>query len=163
MNNIKNEDKAEYNVTVNEDDAIIEQALAILEARLKREIKLTITCPDDSTKFLRLKLAEREHEVFAVMFLDNRHQLIEYTEMFNGTIDGASVYPREVLKKALSVNASAVILAHNHPSGIPEPSSADERITVRLKEALGLVDIRTLDHIIVGSDSTVSLAERGIL
>jgi len=164
MNAVKNESKAIYSVSrINEDDDIIAEALKILEKRLKREVELAITCPNDGRDFLRLKLAEREHEVFAVMFLDNRHNLIEYVEMFNGTIDGASVYPREVLKKALAVNASAVILAHNHPSGISEPSSADERITLRLKEALGLVDIRVLDHIIVGSDNTTSLAEKGIL
>jgi len=124
---------------------------------------MTVDCPDDGINFLKLKLAEKEHEVFSIMFLDNRHQLIKYEEMFRGTIDGASVYPREVVKRALQLNAAALIVAHNHPSGIPEPSMADERITIRLKDACGLVEIRLLDHIIVGGMDTVSLAEKGIL
>ena len=97
------------------------------------------------------------------MFLDNQNGLIEYVELFRGTIDGASVYPREVAKEALSRNAAAIILAHNHPSGVAEPSQADQRITSRLKSALLTLDIRLLDHIIIGSNSTVSFAERGLL
>lgn len=144
-------------------DNIIQSAINILEARLTRTEELTITSPADTKQYLVLKLAEQEREVFSVLFLDNRHQLIAYKELFYGTIDGASVYPREVAKEALKQNAAAVILAHNHPSGVPEPSTADERITVRLKDALGLLDIRVLDHIIVGGTDTVSLAERGVL
>ena len=105
----------------------------------------------------------RIDEVFAVMFLNNRHQLIKYEEMFRGTIDGASVYPREVAKRALQLNAAALIVAHNHPSGVPEPSKSDERITHRLKDALGMLQIRLLDHVIVGGVDTVSMADRGII
>lgn len=102
------------------------------------------------------------NELFSVPFLDNRHGVIQYKEMFRGTIDGASVFPREVVKMALSCNASAVIFSHNHPSGVAEPSRADESITKRLKDALALVDVRVLDHLIIGSEIT-SFAERGIL
>jgi len=112
---------------------------------------------------VRLHLAKREREVFAVMFLDNRHRLLAYEELFFGTIDGASVHPREVVKAALAHNAAAVILSHNHPSGVAEPSQADQRITQRLKDALGLVDVRVLDHLIVGEGEPVSFAERGLL
>jgi DNA repair protein RadC len=107
-------------------------------------------------------LSEIEHEVFAVLFLDTRHGVIEYREMFRGTIDGSSVHVREVVKEALQANASAVIFTHNHPSGVTEPCEADKMITKRLKDALALVDIRVLDHLIVGSEIT-SFAERGIL
>ncbi|HAS8160916.1 TPA: DNA repair protein RadC, partial [Vibrio vulnificus] len=107
-------------------------------------------------------LKHHEREVFAVMFLDNQHRLIAFEELFFGTIDSASVYPREVLKAALKINAAALIFAHNHPSGDATPSQADKQITQRLKEALALVDIRVLDHIVVG-DSAISFAERGLL
>jgi DNA repair protein RadC len=113
--------------------------------------------------YLNLALADKEHEVFVVLFLDNQNNLIEAAELFRGTIDGASVYPREVVKSALLVNAAAVILAHNHPSGLPEPSNADKRITKRVQDALELVDIRVIDHIIVGKSASVSFAERGLL
>ena len=112
---------------------------------------------------LLLPLVGFEHEVFAVLFLDSQHRLIEYVEMFRGTIDASPVYPREVVKEALRLNAAAVIFAHNHPSGMPEPSHADKAITVRLKEALAMVDVRTLDHIVIGSEDTASFAERGLL
>ena len=102
-----------------------------------------------------------EHEVFACLFLDNRHRLICYKQMFNGTIDSASVYPREVVKAALQTNSAAVIFAHNHPSGVAEPSRADIDITQRLTKALALIEVRVLDHIIVGDGYQVSLAERG--
>jgi DNA repair protein RadC len=104
-----------------------------------------------------------DHELFGCLFLDNRHRVLEFSELFRGTIDGTSVYPREVVKEALKLNAAAVILAHNHPSGVAEPSQADERITRRLKAALELVDIRLLDHLIVGDGGTTSLAARGLL
>ena len=140
----------------------IDSALGILE----RELQLPdvyINEPSTTKSYLQLRLAEREYEVFAAMFLDNQHGLIEYVELFRGTIDCASVYPREVAKEALSRNAAAIILAHNHPSGIAEPSQADQRITSRLKSALLTLDIRLLDHIIIGSNSTMSFAERGLL
>jgi DNA repair protein RadC len=107
-------------------------------------------------------LAGHDHEIFAVLFLNNRHQVLSYQELFRGTIDGTSVYPREVVKEALTKNAAAVILVHNHPSGVTEPSQADEHITRRLKAALELVDIRVIDHLIVGKTVT-SLAARGMI
>ena len=110
-----------------------------------------------------MHLGNRDHEIFAAIFLDNRHRLIAIRELFRGTIDGASVHPREVAKEALQHNAAAVILAHNHPSGVAEPSHADELITQRLKDALALIDIRILDHVIVAGAHTVSFAARGLL
>jgi DNA repair protein RadC len=112
---------------------------------------------------LSLKLGTLERENFAVIFLDRRYRLISYQEMFQGTTDGASVHPREVVKEALKQNAAAVILAHPHPSGVVEPSQADELITTRLRDSLSSVDIRVLDHIIVAGGETTSLAERGLL
>lgn len=141
---------------------IVAEAIRILEDSARYN-PFSITSPDDTKKFLRLKLADKEHEVFSVMFLDNRHQLIKYEEMFRGTIDGASVYPREVIKRALQLNAAALIIAHNHPSGITEPSKADESITIRIKDACALVDIRLLDHLIVSETESTSLAERGVI
>lgn len=113
-------------------------------------------------EFLRMRLRDLPHEVFCCLYLDNRHRLIAFSELFRGTIDGASVHPREVVKQALARNSAAVILVHNHPSGVCEPSQADELITRRLKEALALVDIRLIDHLIVG-DVVESFAERGLL
>lgn len=123
-----------------------------------------ITCVADTKQFLVTKLACKEAEVFAVMFLDNKHKLIAFEELFQGTINCAAVYPREVAKRALHLNAAALIATHCHPSsGNPEPSRADEVITLKLKEALNLLDIRLLDHLIVGGTNVVSLAERGII
>jgi DNA repair protein RadC len=122
-----------------------------------------MSSPRAVREFLAVKLGTLEHEIFAVLLLDTRHRLIEYVELFRGTINGASVHPREVVKLALARNAAALVLAHPHPSGSPEPSQADELITQRLKEALALVDIRVLDHVIVAGGETVSLAERGLL
>jgi len=119
--------------------------------------------PRATREFLRARLRDLDHELFCCLFLDNRHRVICFDEVFRGTIDGASVHPREVVKLALSRNAAAVILAHNHPSGVAEPSQADELITTRLREALALVDIRVLDHIVVGDGACVSFAERGLL
>jgi DNA repair protein RadC len=109
------------------------------------------------------RLRDLPHELFCCIYLDNRHRIISFEELFRGTIDGTSVYPREVVKQALSVNAAAVILAHNHPSGVAEPSQADERITRRLKAALELVDIRLLDHLVIGDGVSTSLASRGMI
>ena len=119
--------------------------------------------PQGVRDYLRVHFLDKEREVFVCLFLDNRHRLISAEEMFQGTINGASVHPREVVKRALQLNASGVILAHNHPSGVADPSQADELITRRLKEALALVDIRCLDHLIVGGTAVMSLAERGLL
>jgi DNA repair protein RadC len=113
--------------------------------------------------FLSLKLGALEHEIFCVLLLDKRNRLIEYVELFRGTIDGASVHPREVVKLALAKNAAAVVFAHPHPSGVAEPSQADELITQRLKDSLALVDIRVLDHFIVAGGDVISMAERGLI
>ncbi|MBT8082339.1 MAG: DNA repair protein RadC [Gammaproteobacteria bacterium] len=123
----------------------------------------TIRSPADTETFLKARMRHLDHELFCCLFLDNRHRVLRFDEMFRGTIDGTSVYPREVVKEALAVNAAAVILAHNHPSGVAEPSQADERITRRLKSALELVDIRLLDHLIIGDGAATSLASRGML
>ncbi len=123
----------------------------------------TIRSPADTEAFLTARLRDLPHELFCCLYLDNRHRIIHFEELFRGTIDGTSVYPREVVKQSLSVNAAAIILAHNHPSGVAEPSQADERITRRIKAALELVDIRLLDHLIIGDGITTSLASRGLL
>ncbi len=122
-----------------------------------------IRSPADTEAFLLARMRHLEHELFCCLYLDNRHRVLRFDEMFRGTIDGTSVYPREVVKEALAINAAAVILAHNHPSGVAEPSQADERITRRIKSALELVDIRLLDHLIVGDGGTTSLASRGLI
>jgi DNA repair protein RadC len=122
-----------------------------------------LTDPEATRRFLVARLRDLPHEVFACLFLDNRHRVIAFEELFRGTLDGASVHPREVVKAALRHNAAALILAHNHPSGVAEPSDADRLITRRLREALGLVDIRVLDHFVVGDGYGVSFAERGLL
>ncbi len=119
--------------------------------------------PDDTRNFLMSELSGRDYEVFGCLFLDNKHRVIKFEELFYGTIDGASVYPREVLKKTLQHNAAALILAHNHPSGIADPSQADIAITQRLKEALNLIDVRILDHLVIGDGYCVSLAEKGLM
>ena len=119
--------------------------------------------PMATRDYLRAQLRDRDHEVFCCLFLDNRHRVLAFDEVFRGTIDGASVHPRDVVKLALARNAAAVILAHNHPSGVAEPSQADEMITGRLRDALALVDIRVLDHIVVGDAVCVSFAERGLI
>ena len=121
-----------------------------------------LTSPRLAADYLLAQLRDRDHEVFCCLYLDNRHRLIGFEELFKGTIDGASVHPREVVKQALARRAAAVILAHNHPSGVAEPSRADEAITTRLRDALALVDIRVVDHVIVGDGVCVSLAERGL-
>ncbi|MDJ0778215.1 MAG: DNA repair protein RadC [Gammaproteobacteria bacterium] len=121
-----------------------------------------LTRPAQTRTWLRARLRDFDYEVFACLMLDNRNRVIAFREMFRGTIDGASVYPREVVRQALADNAAAVIIAHNHPSGVAEPSQADIRITERLKQALALVDIRLLDHVIVG-DGVTCLSEQGLL
>ena len=123
----------------------------------------TIRSPADTERYLVARLGHLGHELFGCLFLDNRHRVLRFAALFRGTIDVTSVYPREVVKEALDVNAAAVILAHNHPSGVAEPSQADERITRRLRAALELVDIRLLDHLVIGDGRAVSLASRGLL
>lgn len=140
--------------------AVLEMAKRHISEGLKREDCLT--SPAATIDYLHRHLRDREHEVFACLMLDNRNRVIALREMFRGTIDGASVYPREVVKQALADNAACVIFAHNHPSGVAEPSQSDIQITERLKKALALVDIRVLDHIIVG-DETICFSERGLI
>ncbi len=144
-------------MTANE---VLDKAADILACKYVQ--KDAFTSSEATRDFLRFKLGNNDREVFAVMLLDNQHQLIDYRELFFGTIDAAAVYPREIAKVALLENAAAVILAHNHPSGICEPSIADKNITKRLKEALALIDVRVLDHVIVG-ESTYSFTEHGLL
>lgn len=119
--------------------------------------------PRDTLDYLQASLRDRPYEVFCCLFLDNRHRVLAFEELFRGTLNGTAVYPREVVKRALASNAAAVILVHNHPSGVAEPSRADEVLTERLKEALALVEVRVLDHIVVGDGETVSFSERGLI
>ncbi|MDA3922685.1 MAG: DNA repair protein RadC [Salinisphaera sp.] len=119
--------------------------------------------PEATRRFLSTQLGHAEQEIFACVFLDTRNRVIAFEQMFHGTIDGAAVYPREVVKAALRHNAAALIVAHNHPSGVAEPSTADRDITRRLSDALGLVDIRLLDHVVVTRQGSTSLAERGLM
>ncbi len=141
--------------------AVLEMARRHLSSAMKSGDLLT--SPQLVRDYLQAQLRHRQHEVFVVLFLDNQNRLLAYEEMFRGTIDGANVYPREVVKQALARNAAAVIFAHNHPSGVAEPSQADQRITQRLTAALGVVDVRVLDHMVVGDAEVVSFAERGLL
>ena len=140
-------------------DDVIEKAVQCIQRQFQRGKQMS--CANISKDYAQVLLAGHDREVFAVMFMDNKHRILACEEMFYGTIDGASVYPREVVKTALKHNASAVILAHNHPSGDPEPSQADIQITRRLKDALQLIDVRILDHIIVGK-TALSMAEKGL-
>lgn len=143
------------------EDQIIEEALKILTNRMLNGESLT--SPADTTSFLTLQLAGREAESFCVIYLTSQHQVIAFEEVFHGTIDGAAVYPREIVKACLNHNAAAVIFAHNHPSGMAEPSTADRRITERLVQALSLIDVHVLDHIIVAGTNTTSFAEQGLI
>jgi len=145
-----------------QDTAVVQQAVGILQDALIAKDDV-FSSPAATRNYLQLKLANLEHEVFGVLFTDNRHRLIEDKVMFRGTVDGASVYPREVAKETLTQNACAVIFYHNHPSGVAEPSAADRTITQRLVDALALFDVRVLDHLIVAGCDTTSFAERGLL
>ena len=141
---------------------VIQEALSLLTDTIKRK-SFSLTSCQAVKNYCRLNLATREHEIFGALFLDSQHRLIEFRELFRGTIDGCSVYVREVAKEALSLNAAAIIFTHNHPSGVCEPSQADIQITKRLQEALTLFDIRVLDHFIVSAEEVVSFAERGLM
>jgi len=141
--------------------AAIELGRRYLQAEL--EIGDAFTSPEQTREFLTLKLRAYPYEVFACLYLDNRHRLISFEELFRGTIDSAQVHAREVVRTALKHNAAAVILSHNHPSGVAEPSQSDINLTQELKKALRLVDVRVLDHLIIGSGDAISLAERGLL
>ena len=143
------------------DDYCIARALQALAARTAPGA--TLSQPSDVRDYLRMRLGPVEHEVFVVVFLTSQHRVIAVEEMFRGTLSQTSVYPREVVKAALAHNAGAVILAHNHPSGVAEPSRADEHLTQSLKAALALVDVRVIDHFVLASGGAVSFAERGLL
>jgi len=142
-------------------EEILMMARQLIQQRFARG--QAITSPNDTREFLMLELALLEHEVFYTIFLDNQHKILAAEACFQGTVDGASVYPREIVKRALALNACAVILAHNHPSGLAEPSQADQSITQKLKEALALIDVRVLDHFVIGGTEYFSFAERGLL
>ena len=147
-------------------EPVTEQDLLLMANQIarKRLAKGTaITSTTEAAQRLQTLLQDREHEVFAALFLDNQHRLLAFEELFHGTLDSASVYPREVVKRGLSHNCGAIIMVHNHPSGNPEPSPSDRALTQALKAALALVDIRLLDHLVVGAEGHVSLAERGEL
>jgi len=172
MDSVKNEEAPIYMNSVENvmnssnmtDDQIIEKALRILRKRF--ESRPTVSSTDDAKNLINLLIldqVDRHRETFIAIYFDNRYAMIEWEEVFTGTIDQANVWPRDIAAKALRVNAKAVIFAHNHPSGNPEPSMSDINLTKNLKDALGLFDIRVLDHIVVGNGGYASFAERGIL
>jgi DNA repair protein RadC len=144
-----------------EKESLMALALNILAARHHRG--RVIKSPSDTEAYLRLRMADLPNEHFGCLYLDNRHRVLGLRALFQGTIDGTSVYPRVVVQQTLEFNAAAVILFHNHPSGVAEPSQADERITRRLKAALELIDVRVLDHFIVASGGSTSMASRGLI
>ncbi|UNW13623.1 DNA repair protein RadC [Xanthomonas phaseoli pv. phaseoli] len=150
--------KAQYQLQMDE-EGILLAAATILEQRLQRQGR--IHSPDQAGSYLVARCAHLPHEVFGVVFLDTKHHILAAEHLFTGTIDGCEVHPRVVAKRALGLNAVALILFHNHPSGNPEPSEADCKVTQRLQEALGLLDIRILDHLVIGGQKSVSLASRG--
>ncbi|MBB6337501.1 DNA repair protein RadC [Xanthomonas arboricola] len=155
----RNQDRAvQYQLQMDE-EGILLAAATILEQRLQRLGK--IHSPEQAGSYLVARCAHLPHEVFGVLFLDTQHQVLTTEHLFNGTIDGCDVHPRVVAKRALELSAAAVILFHNHPSGNPEPSKADRKVTERLKQALGFLDIRVLDHLVIGGQKSVSLASRG--
>ena len=139
---------------------VLAAAECILKGKLERQGSLGN--PTDASDFLRMRLGALLHEEFHVLWLDNRHRILDCQKLFTGTIDGASIYPREVVRAALNINACAAIFAHNHPSGVAEPSAADRAITKELREALSLIGVRILDHIVVGAEC-VSMAGRGLM
>jgi len=145
--------------------AILQAAIELARRHFREALRLgpTLAAPEVTRTFLLAQLRDRPYEVFCCLYLDNRHRLIGFEELFRGTIDRAGVHPREVLRATLAHNAAAVMFAHNHPSGVLEPSQADELITRRLKEALALIDVRVLDHFIVGDGHCFSFCEHGLL
>ena len=145
---------------VKPEEIVSTAATILLDELTGRE---ALTSPIDVAQFLQMALAQEKNEVFAAIFLNNKHKVLSFEPLFNGTIDGAAVYPRVVVQQALACNAAAVIFAHNHPSGCCEPSQADRTITTRLKDALALIDVRVLDHFVVSRSEWVSLAQRGWL
>lgn len=148
--------------TTEAEDQIIARGLTILAGRMRTDREV-FASPNTVRQYCQLRLGALDHEVFAVLFLDVQNRLIEYREMFRGTLTQTSVYPREVVKECLELNAAAVVLVHNHPSGSVQPSRADEALTQTLRSALALVDVRVLDHVIVSAVQSLSMAERGLL
>ena len=144
-----------------EKDSLLRLAMKVVGQQYKRG--KAFTHPKDVSEFLCLRFAKEKNEIFGAMFLDTRHRMLGIKNLFYGTIDGASVHPRVVVQHTLEYNARALVLFHNHPSGDPEPSADDRRITTRLREALHLIDVRLLDHVIVGGTDAVSMAERGLI
>lgn len=170
---VKSNDPVGYNAKVKDivapeileaaQDEVIAHAIKILESRMQ-QVGACLSCSADTRTYLRLLIGGLPHEVFGCVFVDNRHRVIETQELFRGTLNGTAVYPREVVKAAIQCNAAAVVFFHNHPSGVADPSRADEVLTGRLKEALALIDVGVLDHIIVTAEgSYTSFAERGLL
>jgi DNA repair protein RadC len=165
---VKSETEAVYiavsssSVSAKQEDEVVAHALEILERRI-RKCEFKISSLDDVKKFFVLKLAELEHEVFCVLYLNSQNQIICHEELFRGTLNQAVIYPREVVKRALHHNANAIILCHNHPSGLCEASSSDRTITDVIKKALALIEVNLLDHVIVGQTNTLSFVERGYL
>lgn len=158
----RNEDPVAYVVDLKEDEVTIARALQILERRMA-QAREVFTSPETVKSFLCLRMGHLDHEVFGCLFVDAQNRLIAHQEMFRGTLTQTSVYPREIVKECLVRGAASVVLFHNHPSGSTNPSRADEALTQTLKAALSLVDVRVLDHIIVGGANTLSFAERGLL
>lgn len=159
---ILKDSKGNYRLTGKTTEAdVLAAAEGILQSKLERQG--SIGNPRDASDLLRMRLGALLHEEFHILWLDNRHRILDCQKLFTGTIDGASVYPREVVRAALNINACAAVLAHNHPSGVAEPSAADRAITRELIEALKLVGVRVLDHIVVAAGETVSMAGRGLM
>lgn len=154
-------DLAPHDLTPAETDSLIRLALAVLADRHRPGVALG--SPEDTRAYLRLTLGDRRNEVFGCLFLDNRHRVRAMEELFQGTIDGATIHPREVLVAVLRHNAAAVVLFHNHPSGVAEPSHADEAITRRLRDLLSLIDVRVLDHLVITTQESISFAQRGLI
>ena len=148
---------------LNDEEKQTVMILAMKVLAVKHRAGRALSSPEETRNFLRLRLADYRNEVFGSLFLDNRHRIIAVRELFQGTIDGASIHPRVVVQQALEANAAAMVFFHNHPSGVAEPSHADEAITRRLKDALALVDVRVLDHFVVSCGESVSFAERGLI
>lgn len=148
------------------DDRVIQEAIQILERRFREKHPDgdgKLTSPQRVADYLRLKYAELSYEVFSVTWLDSQHVVLQHEELFRGTLDSASVYPRELVRRAVELGAGVCLLSHNHPSGEVEPSQADRKITSRIVEVLGLIDVKVLDHLVVGSTGYTSFAERGLL
>jgi DNA repair protein RadC len=148
-------------LTLAEQETVISLAMAVLEAR--HQPGALVASPEDMRRYFALRSMDYKNEAFGVIFLDNRHRMLADEILFRGSLAGAAVHPRVVVQRALEVNAAAVIFWHNHPSGVAEPSRSDESITRSLRGVLGLVDVRVLDHVVVGAAETISLAERGLL